>query len=448
MKKIVLAHGTFDILHIGHVNYLKEAKAFGDYLIVTITADRHINKGPGRPYFNQDIRAEMLRSLSFVNEVHIIDDPTAIPAILKFKPDFYVKGPDYKDLEKDITGGIIDEKRAVESVGGKLIFTEGPMQSSTVLANRFFLQRTPEQLEVIEKINSLGGINKIKQYLADISRLKVSVIGEPILDVYRFVEPKNISSKSPSISAEFLYEETYQGGSLAIRNHLESFCNVTLVNCWGEGDAFPQKIRYIAHDKSQRIFEVTRINEKIWEWPKLLPYADATIIADFGHGLFEGERLDKLNHINSFIALNVQTNSSNFGFNTYQKHKSWNYMVLDKRELQLAYHNNKSDVDHLMIELHNNILLDISITLGSKGSKYFRNHNRYSSPAFADNVVDATGAGDAYFAITSLLVKIGADPVMIPFIGNVYAGLKTKIIGNKSSVTKVMLLKALEGILK
>lgn len=444
----VLAHGCFDILHAGHLAYFKEAKSYGDRLIVTLTSDRFVNKGPGRPYFNENTRAEMLRSLKIIDHVEIIDDQTALPAIHKFKPDFYVKGQDYKDKSKDVTGGIFDEELAVKEYGGRLVFTECELDSSSRILNKFFIERTPEQMLVIEQVKELGGIEKIRSLMADIAKLKVSVIGEPILDIYRFVEPKNISSKYPCISAEFINEETYLGGSLAIENHLRSFCDLRESKYIG---AAPRKIRYISQDKQQRIFEVTEIDQNI----KVKPFdkdLDCYILADFGHGLFDYQLLKDCEEIKGFVGLNVQTNSSNFGFNTFQKHKRWDYLVLDKRELQLAYHTDKGLMTQYMREIENSYpTKTFSVTFGSLGATYAPDEtgmNRCDSPAFADQVVDTTGAGDAYFAITSLLVKVNAPPIFIPFIGNVFAGLKTKIIGNKSAVSKASLMKALESLLK
>src|SRR5690242_11299404 len=91
--RIVHAHGVFDVLHAGHLAYLESAKRFGDILVVTVTADRFVNKGPGRPYFNGNIRANMLAALEIVDYVAINFYPTAVPAIEKLKPHFYVKGP-------------------------------------------------------------------------------------------------------------------------------------------------------------------------------------------------------------------------------------------------------------------------------------------------------------------------------------------------------------------
>ena len=124
----ILAHGCFDLLHIGHIKYLEKARELGTFLIVTITSDRHITKGHGRPLFSQDLRKHALESLKCVDHVEIIDDPTAIPAILKFKPDIYAKGKDYAH-NPDLT--LAKERQAVELIGGNLVIVDPGIQYSS-----------------------------------------------------------------------------------------------------------------------------------------------------------------------------------------------------------------------------------------------------------------------------------------------------------------------------
>src|SRR5438445_7636962 len=80
-RKVVQAHGTFDLLHLGHVRHLEAARQFGDVLVVTVTADRFVNKGPGRPVFGGELRAEMLATLEYVDWVAINDAADAVSAI-------------------------------------------------------------------------------------------------------------------------------------------------------------------------------------------------------------------------------------------------------------------------------------------------------------------------------------------------------------------------------
>lgn len=449
--KTVLCHGVFDVLHAGHLKYFQAAKKFGDKLIVSVTTDEYVNKGPGRPYFTTKLRCEMVKALGVVDEVVISNSPTAVKIIHEIKPDFYVKGPDYKDLNQDVTGEIFNEKQAVETHGGKLVFTEEDTFSSSTLINKFFSHNSDVQKSAINTVNDCGGIEAIRRALEEVSKLKVLVVGEPILDVYRFCTPEGISSKSPTISARFQYQETYQGGALAIYKHLDGFCYTV---CPELDPAIPPtKIRYISTDKAQRIFEVTRIDESLWKLDEVardLRKAnnhDVVVAADFGHGLFEGPVLEAMKELKGFVGLNVQTNSSNFGFNVYTKHSRWDYLCLDTREARLAEHDRFANPLDVANRIWCKEVKPISVTLGPNGSVLFKDRE-YSSPAFADAIVDATGAGDAYFAITTVLLASGCRSELVPFIGNVFAGLKTKIIGNKAAVTKAQLVKACEGILK
>jgi rfaE bifunctional protein nucleotidyltransferase chain/domain len=97
-KCIVQCHGVFDLVHPGHIRLLEAAKQEGDVLVVTVTPDKYVNKGPGRPVFNQRLRAETLAALQCVDFVAINEWPTAIETIRLLKPDVYVKGCYWHDL--------------------------------------------------------------------------------------------------------------------------------------------------------------------------------------------------------------------------------------------------------------------------------------------------------------------------------------------------------------
>lgn len=453
LERVVHCHGVFDVLHAGHLKYFTEAKRHGDLLVVTLTSDRFVNKGPGRPYFTAQIRAEMLAAMNLVDYVAISDHPAAVPAINQLKPNYYVKGPDYKDRSKDITGEIYNEEAAVKAHGGILVFTDDETYSSSQILNKFFMNWTEDQLKVIDKVKALGGESYIYSLLEKLEKETVCIIGEPILDVYRFCIPEGISSKSPSVSARLQYEEEYRGGAWAIQSHLKDFVKeVTLY--YPEDMTIPRKIRYISLDKSQRIFEVTIMEPD--NWISSIPVslwrakeADICILADFGHRLFEGEVLNRLKEIQCFVGLNVQTNSSNYGYNLFRKHKRFDLLSLDTREARLAMADRSSDILTIARGIKNELTgRHLGLTLGSNGAWLFTGGKECYSPAFTDVILDATGAGDAFFALATCLVKIGADPSATLFLSNVFAGLKTKIIGNKSPVTKASLVKAVTSILK
>ena len=109
-KKVVQCHGVFDIVHLGHIRHFNMAKKEGDVLLVTLTADKYVKRGPGRPIFNEQLRAEYLASLSMVDYVGIINADTATESIKILKPNFYAKGHEYKNHKKDVTGKISEEE--------------------------------------------------------------------------------------------------------------------------------------------------------------------------------------------------------------------------------------------------------------------------------------------------------------------------------------------------
>lgn len=115
--KVVLAHGCFDLLHVGHIKHLQAARQLGNILIVTVTADQFVNKGQGRPRFNQHLRADSLAALNCVDYVAINFTNTAADAIRLIKPHVFVKGIEYLGIEA--------EKDALKEYGGKMEYVVG-----------------------------------------------------------------------------------------------------------------------------------------------------------------------------------------------------------------------------------------------------------------------------------------------------------------------------------
>ena len=241
--------------------------------------------------------------------------------------------------------------------------------------------------------------------------------------------------------------------------------SVQLIDTEIENFSTPQKTRFIADDKIQRMFELTKLTSD--QWMRFNPDAfidrlktaqndaDLVILADFGHGLFEGKVLSEVNALDKFVALNVQTNSSNFGFNPFTKHTNYSFLSMDLKEARIAYHDRFSTEKDLCFKIWNDLKeknLSLTVTLGPNGSYYFQNQGPETefvhTPAFTDRVIDPVGAGDAFFGITSMLTCLKAPPILASFMGNVFAGLKTKIIGNKSAVDKAQYIKAMTSILK
>ena len=125
-ERIVLTNGCFDLIHVGHVRYLKEAKDKGDILIVALNSDSSVRKlkGKGRPLLNQEERAEIIASFSFVDYITLFEEPNVVKILLALEPDIHAKGSDY-------TKETVPEKDTVKGYGGKIAITGGPKVRST-----------------------------------------------------------------------------------------------------------------------------------------------------------------------------------------------------------------------------------------------------------------------------------------------------------------------------
>lgn len=137
--KVVLCHGTFDLIHYGHILLFKVARTLGDKLIVTLTADKFVAKGHGRPVFTEVQRLEWVKAFRAVDEAYIMHEATGVGAIALFRPALYVKG---RDTHQG-TNIIEQERYAVESVGGEItyintgtVFHSGELLSGKYLAER------------------------------------------------------------------------------------------------------------------------------------------------------------------------------------------------------------------------------------------------------------------------------------------------------------------------
>ena len=150
-ETVVLAHGVFDLVHMGHVRHLEAARREGTILMVTVTADTYVNKGPGRPIFPEAMRAEMLAALEYVDWVAVNHSPTAEPVLELIRPDVYVKGSDYENPEDDVTGKITAEQHLVEQHNGKIVFTKDITFSSSALINRYLNVYDPPLRDLLDR---------------------------------------------------------------------------------------------------------------------------------------------------------------------------------------------------------------------------------------------------------------------------------------------------------
>lgn len=161
-KKIGLCHGAFDLLHPGHVKHFESAKKLCNVLLVSITKDKFVSlrKGGIRPVYTDRIRAYMAAAVQFVDFVVISDFKTGVEAITALRPDFYIKGPDFANK---MTAGIIAERDAIKSIGGKIAYTHDQKFSTTEIVE--YISRNPERKELLVILDRDGTLIEDKGFL-------------------------------------------------------------------------------------------------------------------------------------------------------------------------------------------------------------------------------------------------------------------------------------------
>jgi rfaE bifunctional protein nucleotidyltransferase chain/domain len=484
-KRIVLCHGTFDLMHTGHIRYLKSAREKGDVLFVTVTADAFVNKGPGRPVFPQELRAENLSSLACVDFVSINHAPTAVNVISQLKPHAYAKGNDYKNLDEDVTGNIYLEKKAVEEGGGEIIFTDEITFSSTELLNDHFGVFPNETKQYLQKFSKKYNDVEIIEMLKSLKPLKVLVVGDTIIDEYHFTTPLGQSAKGGHLSVQYNYRERFLGGALAISNHLAGFVeSVTIVSGLGKekesegfirsnlaGNISPKfyyfddaptvvKQRFVDADIN-KLFEVylykddsklENAGREIYSWLEInVENFDVVIASDFGNGFVTPEMIEPLCNSSRYLAVNTQINSGNRGYHAITRYPRADFVSLNEPEARLANHNRHDPIEHVVKSLADRLKTrHFAVTQGTKGGMMFdiENGKKYKVPALSTKVLDRVGAGDAFLSFASMCLGGGLPSDVAAFVGSAAAALDVQIVCNKEPISSGNLFKYLGVLLK
>lgn len=484
-KRVVHSHGVFDLLHMGHIRHLDEARAQGDVLVVTLTEDHHVNKGPHRPAFPQALRAEGLAALAMVDYVAINRWPTAVETIRLLRPDVYAKGPDYKANDQDVTGGITAEAQAVEAVGGRIHYTEDITFSSSKLLNDFF-SPFPEATErYLQAFRQRHGAEEVLDWLSRAATLRPTVVGEAIVDEYIYCDAIGKSTKDPVLAVLQHEIQAYPGGTLAVANHLAGFCDeVHLITQLGDqdrredfvreglranvvphlltrhGSPTLQKRRIVDRYTQTKLLELYVMDDRPTAGDEAkqlvaalkadLPQSEAVIVADYGHGMMTPESIELLCAKSPFLAVNAQSNAGNRGFNPISKYRRADYVCVANHEVHVETRTRGDVGQAQVLEVAKRIDCPrFTVTQGKTGTLHYdRATGFHEAPSLATRVVDRVGAGDAVLAVTSLLLKAGAPWDVVAFVGNATGAQAVADIGNRSTITRVSLSKFIVSLLK
>lgn len=483
-KKVVLCHGVFDLLHIGHIRYFRQAAQMGDVLVVTVTPDKYVDKGPARPAFPQHLRVEGVASQHIVDHAAISIWPTAEKLLLHLKPDIYVKGADFKSLEDDPTGKLQKEANVCQELGIAIKLTEDIVFSSTNLINRFMSTFSDDVQEYLTIFRTRFSLAELEDIVGKMSELSVTVVGDTILDDYQYCVPLGASSKEPVIAFRHQGNDLFAGGVLAIANHLSCLAKeVQLVSVLGSQDSQEEfirnnlrenvipyfeympyaptlkKRRYLEGYSMTKCFEIYYMDDSGLDQntdKKLRAHlmeqslrTDLTLAADFGHGAISPQCRSILSNA-PFLAVNTQANAGNRGFHTISHYSHCNFISLAEPELRLDRRDRHTGIVPLaqMVRKKTGASM-IAVTCGKKGS-YIQSDGGLSVlvPAFGHKVVDRVGAGDAFFSITALAARLGAHPEVVAFLGNIVGSIAVGIVGNKKPVDRQSIMKNIISLMK
>ncbi len=471
--KVGLCHGAFDVLHNGHLSHFKKARSQVDILVVSITGDKFISKGPSQPFNKEIDRVEFLAHLKSVDYVFIDQSHTAEKVIQNLKPDIYFKGKDYK--KKDITNNLKKEIKVLKKNNGKFFITKTSLMSSTKIINNFYLEKNNKINKYLKKLNEKNTFNKIFKVTEKLKYKTFNIIGEPIIDKYLQCEISGLTTKDPAISTIIKKEEEIPGGVFAVAMIVSKFVKKVNLYTYGRQAVLKKifkkyknikiinldisqkiqiKTRYINENRYEKLLQVTNFkknnflkNHKRNTLNFIKKIKDNLIICDFGLGLFEEEVLKCIDSSKAKKYLNVQTNSINMGQNLFTKYNNFRYLSLDEKEWILGLGEGKNLDLNKNSKIKKNNKTSYSMTKGKSGSEYFYKNQKAECPVFIDKTTDTTGCGDAYFALTSVMLESELEEELVPFIGNIYAGMHSQFFANSKIINKVSFLKYIKSIL-
>jgi rfaE bifunctional protein kinase chain/domain/rfaE bifunctional protein nucleotidyltransferase chain/domain len=469
-RAVVHCHGCFDIVHPGHIHHLQFAKSLGDILVVSVSADTHVNKGVNRPLIPDDLRASSVAALECVDWVYVNPDPTAVNLLEQLRPDIYVKGREY---EQSNDPRFHAERDAVAKHGGRVVYSGADVvYSSTALIGTL---GTPEQFhdEKLSRMREWHGLSNshLRGLMSAFKNRKVLVVGDYLLDRYHFCDATGVAGEGPIMSLRSLREKDYDGGAGVVALHLAglgarpvliaSLADDELsrraemrlagagvdVCCGRERGDLVIKNRYLVDDT--KLFKVDQGSampldsqhaEKLAGRILEAAYgADAVIFADFGYGMITAGLLDRvLPALRSRVPVLAADVSGKQG--NLLRFKNVDLLCPSEREAREAQHEFSSGLGAVMWNLLNETSAKHAIvTLGKQGLITFDHDEQAADgrlqseyiPALCNRAVDPLGCGDALLATASLALAAGGSLQAAAFLGSIAAAIEAQAVGNQ-----------------
>ena len=463
---VIMCHGTFDLVHAGHVRHLTFARNKADILVASLTCDAQVSKSDYRPFVPQQLRAMNVAALEVVDYVIIDDNPTPIENIKLLQPDFFAKGYEY--LDGGIRARTNEELDATTSYGGEMIFTPGDV----VYSSSTFIDYAPPDLSVEKLVivmeSERVSFDALREGLAAAADVRVHILGDTIVDSYIHCTLIGSStSKTPTLSVKQETQVDFVGGAAVIArhlrqagadvrfstvlgdDHLKTFVLERLaengVDCQPSIDATrdtTQKRVYVAG--GYRMLKVDRVDNRPISDKILAEFAaslsssdaDAFIFSDYRHGIFNRSSIPQLKAALPTGPLRVADSQVASRWGNILDFQGFDLITPNEREARFALGDQDSVIRPLSLELYKKAQCKtLILKLGDRGIMTYRAPSSdagsfFGIDSFAENVVDPVGAGDALLAYATLALASTKSEVMASILGSIAAGVACEHEGN------------------
>lgn len=474
-KKVVMCHGTFDIVHPGHLRQLIYAKSKGDILVVSLTCDEHVHKGPLRPYVPEKLRALNLAAFELVDHVLVDQNPTPLENIRYLQPDYFVKGFEYS--LNGIHPKTKEEMDVLTAYGGKILFSPGDIifSSTKLLAIEKPNLSVDHLLTLIEAENITFPM--LREVISKFPKIKIHIVGDIIVDKYSRSTVVGVSQKAPALQVQYDSTSTYVGGAGVLAKHFKGLgAKVILTTVVGKDEngeyaltdlkeskirtnAIPDPVRLtmtkerFLDQNGLVLFQVDRgdntplpynVADEIYQYVKKVK-ADAVVLSDFRHGIFNKETIQKIVKLIPKKSIKVADSQVSNRWGNILDFQGFDLITPNERETRFALADQETTIRPLAQKLYNEAHCRyLILKLGKEGILSYRspgmeNREYFYIDTFCQNAIDPIGAGDALLAAATLGLITTQNILQASILGNLAACVECSTIGNVPVTTKDLL---------
>jgi rfaE bifunctional protein kinase chain/domain len=457
--RIVFVSGNFNIVHPGHLRLLKFGAEVGDFLVVGVTPD-----GGANVTVPSAMRLEAIRAISLVGHAFVLHEPPD-EFVRRLQPHAVVKGKEYQSCYNP-------EESAVASYGGKLLFSSGEAQFSSVhLLQREYFESSLSNIRMPVDYPDRHGfrISDLKSVVNTFTGLRVLVVGDLILDEYISCDPVGMSQEDPTIVVIPIESKMFMGGAGIVAAHAHGVgAQVSFVTVVGdderahfareylqdlgvEAHVFVDETRPTSLKQRFRAMGKTllRINHlrqhavsptiadcMLARVEELLETTDLILFSDFNYGCLPQRIIDGISEVADRLGVMIAADSqASSQLSDISRFKGARLVTPTEREARLALRDSDSGLAVLAEQLQKRAHAEnVIVTLGAEGLLlHAKKGDAYQTdrlPAFNTAPIDVAGAGDSFFACVSLGVCAGFDIWRCAYLGAIAAACQVSRVGN------------------